>query len=234
MVHIRLFPLARMVSDFPQILCLVLGCPRAVCLSPHLSLHLSPGPIRAQLPRVPKGGMRARSGSSPPPGPMWSPYGRWSDSGGLGPGHRYHSSSPTLLLGTAGCPCLGVSLRTHNAAIAAFRKQVHKDATMHLAETHDVAYTGATSQSSKRDVTIHHEKGKAATRQVATEAAAAADYCSLKPEHAQAACSGGPHAETCIVGQEKKEAPPLAHCTRSGGKNLLGPSLAVETTHIHT
>ena len=153
MVHTRLLFLARMVGDFPQILCLALGCPRAVCLSPHLSLHLSPGPIRAQLPRVPKGGMRARSGSSPPPGPMWSPYGRWSDGGGLCPGHRYHSSSLPLL-GTA-CPRVSYQ--------ACRSMQAHRDATMHHERTHDVAYTGATSHSSKRGVSLHLEKEKVAT-----------------------------------------------------------------------
>ena len=217
MVRIRLLLPARMVQDSPQILCLVLGFPRAVSLSHHLSHHLSPGPNRAQLPRVPLGGIRAWSGSPHPPGPMWSPYGRWSDSDGLGPGHRYHSSSLPLL-GTA---CPRVSYR------ACRSMQAHRDATMHHERTHDVAYTGATSQSSReqKDVTIHLEKLAAAARKDAAKIAAAADNCSLKPGHALAACPGGPHAgEACMVDHKNIEVPLLAHCTRSRGKYILGPS----------
>ena len=105
MVGNRLPHPALMVFDFPPILCPVPGCPRAEALHPHQSHNLSPGPNRALFPVVPLGGQRAMSGGSPPPGPLWSPYGRWSDSGGL-PGLRYHSSGLSLL-GTAHCP--GVS-----------------------------------------------------------------------------------------------------------------------------
>ena len=210
MVHIRLLHPALMVCDFPQSLCPVPGCPRAVSLSPHLSHNLSPGPIRALFPVVPLGGQRAMSGGSPPPGPMWSPYGRWSDSSGLDPGHRYHSSSLPLLLGTA-CP---------RVSCPACSMQAHGDATMHHERTHDVAYTGATSQSSRnqKDVTIHLEKRVAAARQDAAKTAAAADNCSLKPGHALAACPGGPHAwEVCMVDLKNIWVPLLAHCTGSGG-----------------
>ena len=107
---------------------------------------------------------------------------------------------------------------------------------MHLAWTYDAANTDATSQSREKhkDVTIHLEKHIAAYIDAA-KAAAAVDNCSLKPEHAIAACPGGPHAGGgCMVGLKNKKFPLLAHCAGSSGNRILGPSPIVWTTHIYT
>ena len=74
---------------------------------------------------------------------------------------------------------------------------------MHLAGTHDVAYTGATSQSREnhKDVTLHLEATHIAACTDAARGVAAIDNCNLKPEHAVAACPADPHAgSNCTVG----------------------------------
>ena len=134
MAHMRLLLPARMVQNFPQILCLVPGFPRAVNSSHHLSHDLNPGPIRAHYPEDPRGELRAMSDGTPPPGPLWSPHGHWSDSGGS-PGLRYHSSGPPLL-GTALSPWVAYGRQP---------QQFHKDVTIHREGTHEVAQTDATS-----------------------------------------------------------------------------------------